>query len=160
MGLRGALRQLSRSAFLPGRLRSSLLRRAGVRIGEQCLVLDGVDIRGGCLTLGARVFVNTGVLLDARGPLFVGDSVSIGSRAVVLTATHAIGSAARRAGDVELRSTRVESGVWIGANAVVLPGVTVGLGAIVAAGAVVTKDVPAGALVAGVPARVLRMLPD
>ncbi|MBJ7326566.1 MAG: hypothetical protein JHC52_04385 [Chthoniobacterales bacterium] len=76
----------------------------------------------------------------------------------ILSSNHAIPAMGTLIRDVpdELLPTKIGRDVWIGANAVILGGVTIGDGAVVAAGAVVTKDVEAGAVVAGVPARLLR----
>jgi acetyltransferase-like isoleucine patch superfamily enzyme len=84
--------------------------------------------------------------------------VAVGPGVYFITGTHRIGSHTQRAGPVIAAPIRVGDGVWIGARAILLPGVTVGAGAIVAAGAVVTRDVPADTLVAGVPAQVKRSL--
>jgi maltose O-acetyltransferase len=77
-----------------------------------------------------------------------------------LTLSHQIGGRDYRAGATTTRTITVESGVWIGARSVILPGVTLGAGSVVAAGSIVNKDVDADTLVAGVPARVVRTLPS
>lgn len=93
--------------------------------------------------------------IDARGGLFIGSGVMIGNEVMILTTGHRFdGDQDRRA--IALAPVTVEDGVWIGSRAIVLSGVTIGRGAVVGAGAVVTRDVPAGCLVAGVPARVVR----
>ena len=84
----------------------------------------------------------------------IGDDVFLGHNVVIATLDHAFDP--DRRGDLVPAPVTVGNKVWIGANATLLPGVSVGEGAIVAAGAVVTKDVPPGAIVGGVPARFIR----
>jgi acetyltransferase-like isoleucine patch superfamily enzyme len=100
--------------------------------------------------LGAHSRINRRCLIDARGSLCIGDNVSISPEVVILTAAHRVHDPEFR---VETREVVIEDNVWIGTRAVVLPGVTVGRGGVVAAGAVVTRDVPPMTIVAGVPAR-------
>lgn len=108
------------------------------------------------INIGKNVFLNMGCKFQDQGGIFIGDGTLIGHNVVLATLNHAM--------DPEERSSMIPAPihigkrVWIGANATVLPGVTIGDGAIVAAGAVVTKDVPENTVVGGVPARVLRKI--
>ncbi|MFE6775115.1 DapH/DapD/GlmU-related protein [Streptomyces sp. NPDC057702] len=104
---------------------------------------------------GTNVFVNQGCTFMDRGGISVGDGVMIAPKVSLITGGHPLPLAERRA-YLSYAPIVIEDDVWIGANAVVLQGVTLGAGAVVAAGAVVSRDVPAGTLVAGVPARVVR----
>jgi acetyltransferase-like isoleucine patch superfamily enzyme len=104
--------------------------------------------------VGAHIGRNTriyhGCLLDLRSGLWIGDNVSISPEVMILAGTHAINSPDFNeiAGPV-----RIEDHVWLGARAIILPGVTVGRGAVVAAGAIVSKNVGPLEIVAGVPAK-------
>jgi acetyltransferase-like isoleucine patch superfamily enzyme len=126
----------------------------GVFLGDQAILQGRHD--GRCI-LGDRVWVGPQAFLDARD-LTIGDGVGIGPGVRVLGAEHSGEPIDRPVieTDQEVRPVRIEAGADIGTGAVILPGVTVGRGAIVGAGAVVTRDVPPEAVVAGVPARVLR----
>ncbi len=107
------------------------------------------------LTIGDHVFMNVGCLLHAEGGLTIGDDTEIGPYTVVWTTNHVFDdteSLIRVQGEVQAPVV-IEGDVWIGASAIVLPGVTIGTGAVVGAGSVVTKDVPAYAVVVGNPAR-------
>ena len=106
------------------------------------------------LSIGKNSVVNAKCRLDNRGSIVIGENVSISQEVLILTADHDIDAA-----DFSGRSLPVyiEDYVWIGTRAVILPGVRVGKGALIAAGAVVTKDVIPYAIVAGVPARVIKM---
>lgn len=84
--------------------------------------------------------------------------VALGPGVLVTSASHVMSSPRRRQGPVEPRPVRIGRGAWVGARAVILPGVTVGAGCVVAAGAVVTKDTEPDTLYGGVPARPLRQL--
>jgi acetyltransferase-like isoleucine patch superfamily enzyme len=109
------------------------------------------------LVFGDRVDVGEFVILRAAGGLTIGSRVLIAAQAGVTTVGHAI--APPRYGSFEAKPVVIGDDVWIGANALVLPGVTVGAGAIVAAGAVVTHDVAPYTIVAGVPAVVIADVP-
>ena len=93
-----------------------------------------------------------------RGTLVLGNRVSIGPRCVFILASHPNASKIRQ--DIRCKSNEIhiDDDAWIGAGAIILPGVTVGAGAIVGAGSVVTKDVKARSVVAGNPARIIRMI--
>lgn len=104
--------------------------------------------------IGKRVFLNMGCKFQDQGGIFIGDGALIGHNVVLATLNHAL-SPRDRASMIPA-PIHIGRDVWIGANATVLPGVTIGDGAIVAAGAVVTKDVPANTIVGGVPAKILR----
>jgi acetyltransferase-like isoleucine patch superfamily enzyme len=123
----------------------------GVQMG--CRFLNGRKI-----TLGARNVINFGTLIDGRVySVTTGTDVSIGPEASILTLGHDPRSPdfADRGGPVVIGDR-----VWIGYRALIMPGVTLGEGAVVAAGAVVTKDVPAWAIVAGNPARIIGERPS
>ena len=140
-------------------LRKQLFTLLGMRIGPGTTLRGGSYLYGGRLTTGKNCQVNRGCYFDFTGPITFADNVVVGHGVTFVTAEHDIGGADRRAGhSVVGQPIVVESGVWVGANALILPGITVHTGAVVAAGAVVTKDVPAQALVTGVPARVVRYL--
>jgi acetyltransferase-like isoleucine patch superfamily enzyme len=108
------------------------------------------------LILGKRVFINSGCKFQDQGGLTIGDDVLIGHNVVIATLNHAFSPEHR--GDLEPQPVRIGNQVWVGANATILPGVTIGDGAIVAAGAVVTKDVAPRTVVGGVPAKVIKVI--
>jgi acetyltransferase-like isoleucine patch superfamily enzyme len=116
---------------------------------------QGVNIR-----VGRNVFINQGCTLSDIGGITIGDEVFVGPRVSLITSGHPVDPAFRRS-RIVAGPIAIERGVWLCAGATVLHGVTVGEDSVVAAGAVVTRDVPAGVLVGGVPARVLRSVrPD
>ena len=84
--------------------------------------------------------------------------MALGHGVLILTSSHEFGDQWRRGGEHITAPVTIERGAWIGARGVLLPGVTIGHGAVVGAGAVVTTDVPPNTLVAGVPARTVRSL--
>lgn len=106
--------------------------------------------------LGRDVFLNYGCVFLDVCEIRIGDMTQIGPQAQILAADHPRDPAERDAGLENGRPVTIGRNCWIGAAALILPGVTVGDDAIVGAGAVVTRDVPAGATVVGNPARVIR----
>lgn len=103
---------------------------------------------------GKNIYINKDVFMTDLGGIFIGNDVLIGPRAKLISVNHPLNPSDRH--KLELKSVVLERNCWIGADATILPGVTVGENAVVAAGALVTKDVPANTVVAGVPAKVIK----
>ena len=103
--------------------------------------------------IGQRTFINSDFEAIGSGQVWIGDDVLIGPHARLYTPNHPLDPAVRAEGWEVGLAIRIEDGAWLGGSVVLCPGVTVGAGAVVAAGSVVTKDVPAGAIVGGNPAR-------
>lgn len=142
-----------------GRLRAALLRINGARVGKKCFIRGGLQMQEGFnLHLGDEVFINAGCCFDTSALITLGSRVQLAYQVTLVTGGHQIGSHDCRAGSHTPQPITVEEGAWIGARALILPGVTIGAGAVVAAGSVVTKDVAPDVLVAGVPAKVVRSL--
>ncbi len=110
------------------------------------------------ITIGKRVFINSGCCFQDQGGIEIGDDCLIGHQVVFATINH--DPDPQKRGNMTAAPVRLGKKVWIGAHATVLAGVTIGDNAIVAAGAVVTGDVPAGAVVGGVPARVIKKIKE
>ena len=106
------------------------------------------------IIVGKRVFINSGCCFQDQGGIEIGDDVLIGQQVVIATLNHDLHPAKR--GSMTPKPVKIGNQVWIGAHATILPGVTIGDGAVVAAGAVVTKDVPPNTVVAGVPAKIIK----
>jgi len=123
---------------------------AGIHLGCHLWWYSLGQLRRGGLRVGAHSRINRDCCLDARGSLRIADNVSVSPEVMILTATHRVDDPGFR---VEVRPVVIEDHVWIGTRATILPGVTLGRGCVVAAGAVVTRDVAPRAIVAGVPAR-------
>lgn len=142
------------------RIRNAVYRAMGIRIGRGTTFAGGgyINIREP-LTVGDRCFVNRECYFDLAAPVTIGNDVSVGTHTVFVTTNHEIGPSARRAGPVSPTPIMVGDGAWIGTRVTILPGVTIGRGAVVASGAVVTRSVPDDALVAGVPAVLKREIP-
>lgn len=110
------------------------------------------------ITVGRNVFINAGCQFQDHGGIVLEDGVLVGHNTVIATLNH--DQDFRRRSSLIPKPVRICRDVWIGAGCVICPGVTVGEHSIVAAGAVVTKDVPPDVVVAGVPARVIKRLPE
>ena len=108
------------------------------------------------ITFGKRVFVNSGCAFQDQGGIEIGDDCLIGHQVVFATLDHDLDPFKR--GNMIAAPIKIGDRVWIGSHATILSGVTVGDNAIIAAGAVVTRDVPADTVVAGVPAKVIKKL--
>lgn len=108
------------------------------------------------ITVGKNVFINSGCKFQDQGGITIGDGTLIGHNVVLATLNHGIAPEERH--DLFPAPIHIGKNVWIGANATVLPGVVIGDHAVIAAGAVVTKDVPANAVVGGIPAKVIRLI--
>ena len=108
------------------------------------------------IRIGRNVFINTGCVFTDLGGITIEDNVLIAPRVNIVTVNHPENPDERRG--LILKPVRIKRNAWIGAGATILPGVTVGENAIVAAGAVVSKDVADNTVVGGVPAKVLKTI--
>jgi len=147
------------------RLRHTWYRALGVELGagagihRSCYLwfYGPGSLRRSGLRVGAYSRINRGVCLDARGPLDIGENVSVSPEVAILTTQHDW----RAPGfPLQSRGVLIEDHVWIGMRATILPGAVLRRGAVVAAGAVVSGEVPALAVMAGVPARQVAERPD
>jgi maltose O-acetyltransferase len=143
------------------RLRRLLLKAGGINIGRATMVMSTPKMNGfgdirQRLIIGSHVFINVNCFFDLSEAITINDRVAIGHEVMILTSSHHIGSREYRAGVVWKAPIVIEEGAWIGARSIILPGVRIGAGSIVAAGAVVTKDVLPDCMVGGVPARIIR----
>lgn len=131
------------------------------KAGQNLYVNPPINVDYGChITVGDNFYANMDCIFLDVNRVTIGNNVMVGPRVGFYTAGHPI-VADIRIEDLEFGSPIVvEDNVWIGGSAVILPGVTIGKNAIVGAGAVVTKDVPANSIVGGNPAKVIRMIND
>lgn len=113
---------------------------------------------GANIHIGKGVFINSGARFQDQGGIFIGDGCFLGHNILITALNHDLNPETRFI--TKPAPVRLGKGVWAGANVTILPGVTVGDDAVLGAGAVVTKDVPARAIVAGVPARVIKTIDD
>ncbi|MDQ6821469.1 MAG: acyltransferase [Actinomycetota bacterium] len=146
------------TAFWTGRLpirklRHACYRRMGLTLGTGAIVHRGLELRAASgVRIGIGTVVGFDVILDGRRGIVIGANVNVSSEVAIWTLQH--DHRDPRFGDTGGRVT-IGDRAWLSFRATILPGVSVGEGAVVAAGAVVTSDVPPYAIVAGVPARVV-----
>ena len=110
------------------------------------------------ISIGTFTLISGSLHCDVGAPIRIGSGVRIGHGVSLLTVDHHIGTKELRSGARKFGPIEIGDGAWLASHVVVLPGVRIGAGAIVAAGSVVTHDVPDNTLVMGVPARVARDL--
>ena len=148
--------ELNTGYSTPEDVRALLTQLTGKPVDESVTVFPPFYSEfGKNLTLGKDVFINIGCRFQDTGGITIGDGTLIGHGSTLTTLSHDIDP--NRRADMTPAPIVIGHDVWLGAAVTVLPGVTIGDGAIVGAGAVVTKDVPANSVVAGVPAKLIRM---
>ena len=132
----------------------------GKPVDESFLLLPPFYTAGGDeIRVGRNVFVNQNCTFYDLGGLDIGDDVMIGPNVSIITTGHPLDPSQRRAVTIG-KPIVIERNVWIAAGAIIIGGVTIGENAVVAAGAVVTRDVPANTLVGGNPAQIIREISD
>jgi acetyltransferase-like isoleucine patch superfamily enzyme len=156
--------KLEEGAELQGLARRGLRLGDGVTVGRMASIRPssyyGVDLGEG-LSVGDGSAIGAGSWIGASGFVEIGRDVLLGPQVMILPENHVFADSERpiKQQGVERAGVCIEDDCWIGAGAAILAGVRIGRGAIVAAGAVVRHDVPPGAIVGGVPARVLKLRP-
>lgn len=149
---------LAASSLLANPVRAQLMRLYGIHTGTHG-IRPNCYFAGRDVTIGENTFVNYRCFFDGSAPIHIGKNCGgIGMEVLFCTSTHFPGPPSERAGRVHPQSITVGNGCWIGARAMILPGVTIGDGCVIAAGAVVSKDCAPNGLYAGVPARRIKEL--
>ena len=154
------LNTVAASPLLPPRIRTYVLRWAGVTVSANAAVMQRCQfISGRRVELRDHVLVNAGCLFDAWAPIILSEGVRVGPGVHFVTSTHVVGGPEMRAAELVHAEVSVGEGCWIGAGAIILPGVHIAPGCVIGAGAVVTHDTEANGLYLGVPARRHKDLP-
>ena len=143
------------------RFRYAILRVAGIEIHGRATIWAPIVIRpiGGAknIEIGAGTFINSEVRFAAPvDKIRIGGNCAIGPRVCFETVNHGLKYVVDEGRGTETAPINIEDEVWIGAGSIILPGVTVGRGSVIAAGAVVTGDVPENVIYGGVPAKFIR----
>ncbi len=138
--------------------REALLRELFAEIGEGCYIEPPLHANWGGrhVHFGRNIYANFNLTLVDDTHIYVGDNTMFGPNVVVATAGHPLLPELREQGYQYNAPVHIGRNCWIGAGAILLPGVTVGDNAVIGAGSIVTKDVPANTLAVGNPCRVLR----
>lgn len=145
------------SAADDARYRRRLLEELLDSVGEDTEIRPPFYVDyGSRITFGARCFANFGLVALDVAPITIGDDVQIGPHVQLLTPTHPLEPGPRRDKWESAAPITIGDNVWLGGGVIVLPGVTIGADTVVGAGSVVTKDLPAGVVAVGNPARVVR----
>lgn len=141
--------------------REQILKKLLAKMGENCYIEPPLHANWGKYThFGSNVYANFNLTLVDDTDIFVGDNVMFGPNVVIATAGHPVDPPLREKVAQFNIPVRIGRNVWIGAGAIVLPGVTIGDNAVVGAGSVVTKDIPPNVVAVGNPCRVLREIND
>lgn len=144
-------------------VKALFLRMVGAKVGRRVVFYPGVWIAPGRnLKLGNDVDLAKDVLITTSGGVTIGDRTLVGYRTQILSTNHAIPPGRQQifSSGRSQKPVTIGSDAWIGGNCMILPGVTIGDGAVVAGGSVVTRDVEAYTIVAGVPAKLIRRRDD
>ena len=140
------------------KIRLRIVRKVFDYCGENVNIEKGADFGTGC---GIRIGDNSGIGVNCsvRGPLEIGKNVMMGPDVIIMTSSHNVESTSipmNQQGSLPKQKVVICDDVWIGTRVIILPGIKVGTGSIIGAGAVVTKDVPDYAIVGGCPAKIIK----
>ncbi|WP_163933112.1 sugar O-acetyltransferase [Paraferrimonas sp. SM1919] len=137
----------------------NIIKQLFAKVGQDCLVKPPLSCEFGChIEMGDHCFINVNVVILDGAKVTMGDHVMIGPAVQLYTASHDINHLARRSWQTFCKPITIEDDVWIGGGAIINQGVTIGARSVVAAGAVVTKDVPPDVVVGGSPAKIIKQL--
>lgn len=149
--------EMNKEYHTPETLRKLFSELTGQKVDENFGIFPPFNADyGQNIKIGKNVFINSGCCFQDQGGIEIGDNVLIGQQVVIATINHDLNPEKRK--NMLSAPVKIGNRVWIGAHATILSGVTVGDNSVIAAGAVVTKDVPENAVVAGVPARIIKRI--
>ncbi len=157
-GISSHIRSREGPETLAIRLNRMAVRYIFAKTGKGVFVRPGVYFGNGAqVSLGDHSMIGADSIIGSAAPVVIGNDVLMGPQVIIYTSNHGtrLGSLMRLQ-PLECAQVEIGSDVWMGARSIILPGVRVGDGAVVGAGAVVTRDVPPNAIVGGVPARIIR----
>jgi galactoside O-acetyltransferase len=141
--------------------RSLLLKQLFGSIGENVWVEPPIRMAyGSNTTVGSNVYINFNLTIIDDYKVTIGSNVMFGPNVTIAVTNHPVHPDLRREGEMYALPVVIEDDVWIGSGAIILPGVTIGKGCVIGAGAIVTKDIPANVIAVGNPCRVLREITD
>jgi acetyltransferase-like isoleucine patch superfamily enzyme len=154
--------RMGRSVYIGHNSYMECAAEGGVTLGDRTTIREfgwlqcrsGLGDRGGTVVIGNSVYIGPFAVLGAGGDVRIGDGCQIGARFTISAEAHENDGGSYVTGAVSRRGITIGPGCWIGNNVCVLDGVTIGANAVIGAGAVVTRDIPAGSVAFGVPARV------
>lgn len=137
--------------------RVSLIRQLMGCVGKNVWIEPPLHVAyGSQITLGDNFYANFNLVVVDDGKVIIGNNVMIAPNVTISTTGHPVDPTVRITGQQFSQTVTLEDNVWIGSGAVINPGVTIGRNSVIGAGSVVTKDIPADVVAAGVPCRVLR----
>jgi len=152
--------------FSGGSIRALLYRLVGFKIGRGTYIMDSIELLSGSpnfysnLIIGSNTLFSSHVTINLDEKVIIEDNVTISPFVRIYTGTHDIGPSNNRCKRNPIaKPVIIEKGCWIALGATILPGVRIGRGSVVAAGAVVSKDVPPDSFISGVPGKVTKTLP-
>ena len=153
--------------FGSGAVRARLYRLVGLDVAPSSFIMGNLELLAGSadsfydkLHVGRDTVIGNHVTINLDAAVTIGNNVSLSPFVRIYTSTHQLGpGSSRRLPGVLAKPVVIEEGCWVGLGAMILPGVTLGHGTVVAAGAVVVQEVPPDSYVEGNPANVVRQLP-
>jgi acetyltransferase-like isoleucine patch superfamily enzyme len=133
---------------------------SNISISSNCAFFSREKNLEGVLNIGDNTHISNGTIIDMCNDVFIGKEVAIGHNCTIYTHDHYYGNknVAAWKGGVTTHSVKIMDGAWIGSNVTILSGITIGARAVVAAGAVVTKDIPSETIYGGVPAKLIKLI--
>jgi maltose O-acetyltransferase len=155
---RVAVNILSASEATPLKYRSVILRKFGSQVGKRVIIQSGVKVSTPSLTIGDDVYINRDVRINNFARVEIKDKVALAPGVMVTTVGHDTSDPERRQGPTSFAPVVIGEGTWVGTRATILPGVTIGRGCVIAAGAIVNRDCEPNGLYGGTPARRIKNL--
>ena len=140
-------------------LRAKILSLGGIKTARGSMVRIGVKLGGTKLKIGSFASVGACCNLDCNdAEIVIGDYAVLSPRVTIVTGTHPLCGYPGRIGPTICKPVEIKDGAWVCTGAIILPGITIGVRSVVAAGSVVTRDVPDNTMVGGIPAKVIKYL--
>ena len=154
-----AVNSILANEIFPRRLRPFVMNALGAKVGRGLSMRSKTRISTNGILIGDRVFINHGVHINNFALVTLGDDVALAPDVFITTVMHDTSGYERRQGRNQYLPVNIGRGTWVGARATVLPGVTIGEGCVIAAGAVVNRNCDPHGTYGGVPARRINDLP-